>query len=58
MADIFYGVDPNGILEEPTIDTSTTGKDIELRIDDGVETYQAILALESLLMALQAGKRS
>lgn len=53
MADRFYGFNRGEIL--PTVDTSTTGKEVELVVDDavGLTRKDIYLALEQLERAIQ-----
>jgi hypothetical protein len=52
MADRFYGVDRGE--SKATLGTSTTGKDIELVVDDavGLTKFDKVTALEKIMKAV------
>jgi hypothetical protein len=49
MATVYYGVDRGGHEEDVVINTSTTGKNVELVVNEGV-----VLSRQELADALQA----
>ena len=49
MATVYYGVDRGGHEEDVVIQTSTTGKNVELVVNEGV-----VLSRQELADALQA----
>lgn len=49
MATVYYGVDRGGHDEDVVINTSTTGKNVELVVNEGV-----VLSRQELADALQA----
>jgi len=49
MATVYYGVDRGGHDEDVAINTSTTGKNVELVVNEGV-----VLSRQDLFDALQA----
>ena len=49
MATVYYGVDRGGHDEDVVIQTSTTGKNVELKVNEGV-----VLSRQELFDAVQA----
>lgn len=50
MADRFYGVDRGGQGKDVSEDSSTTSKDVEIRIDlsAGMERHEVLLLIDEL----------
>lgn len=53
MADRFYGLDRGETV--PTVDTSTTGKDVEVTVDQavGLTSGDQVILLSLLIRAIQ-----